>query len=173
MFKKHHVSAIIAAAMLAVPVSAQDQTAVDPSEQIDYTGFAELVEKVQPYRESRLLERAAFFEKAREQGVLLLDTRSAEAFKAGHLEGAVNLPFSDFTSASLAKVIGENAGRPILIYCNNNFVDDVPPIRTKLATLALNIPTFVNLYGYGYTNIWELEGTMTTASVDWVAAETD
>ena len=54
----------------------------------------------------------------------------------------------------------------ILIYCNNNFADDQIAFATKMArpvyrktkplTLALNIPTFINLYGYGYKNVYEL-----------------
>jgi rhodanese-related sulfurtransferase len=51
--------------------------------------------------------------------MLLLDARSASAYKAGHIKGAVNLPFTDFTAASL-DVIGKDANRPILIYCNND-----------------------------------------------------
>jgi hypothetical protein len=54
-----------------------------------------------------------------------------------------------------------------LIYCNNNFEDDQisfaskiappPPIGNKKpVSLALNIPTFINLYGYGYQDIYEL-----------------
>ncbi|MBV7258181.1 rhodanese-like domain-containing protein [Erythrobacter crassostreae] len=164
-------SAAIALAVYASPVFAQDQQSAPTNPQIDYAGFEGLVEEVSPYRQTRLLGKDAFFEMASAKDALILDTRSAAAFEAGHIKGAVNLPFSDFTSTSLAKVIGENSGRPILIYCNNNFVDDAPPVRTKIATLALNIPTFINLYGYGYTNIWELDGTMKTTSIDWVTAE--
>ena len=87
---------------------------------------------------------------------MLLDTRSAAAFNAGHIEGAVNLPFSDFTSTALREVIGDNPNRPIYIYCNNNFSNDRAPVVTKLAPLSLNVQTFVNLYGYGYRNVWEL-----------------
>ena len=56
------------------------------------------------------------------------------------------LPFSDFTDEKLAKVIPEKTTR-ILIYCNNNFSDNVNPIMLKRIELALNVPTFVNLWG--------------------------
>ena len=46
--------------------------------------------------------------------------------------------------------------RPILIYCNNNFRNDRPPVMMKVAQLALNIQTFINLVGYGYPNVREL-----------------
>lgn len=139
-----------------------------PSAQIDYDGFAALTNDLGSYRQARLLGKDVFFREASKDGALLLDTRSAAAFAAGHIEGAVNLPFSDFTEASLREVIGPDRDRPIYIYCNNNFADNVAPVVSKKAPLALNIPTFINLYGYGYENIWELEGVMMTGDVAWV-----
>jgi hypothetical protein len=123
---------------------------------IDYRGFAALTADIAPYRAQRLLSLGDFTKRRRDRHVLLLDARSASAYKAGHIKGAVNLPFTDFTAASLAEVIGKDANRPILIYCNNNFRNNVKPVVTKALPLALNIPTFINLVGYGYANIWEL-----------------
>ncbi|WP_370159612.1 rhodanese-like domain-containing protein [Salipiger bermudensis] len=145
----------------------QSQTE-ERASQIDYDGFTALTNELGAYRQSRLLQKDDFFRRAALPGALLLDTRSAAAFEAGHIEGAVNLPFSDFTEESLREVIGPNPNRPIFIYCNNNFADDAAPVVAKKAPLALNIPTFINLYGYGYENIWELDGVMLTAEVAWV-----
>ncbi|MDY7096670.1 MAG: rhodanese-like domain-containing protein [Pseudomonadota bacterium] len=152
--------------------SRAETPAVRPANpQIDYHGFLELTARLQPYREGRLLAREAFFAKARQEDALILDTRSASAFAAGHIRGAVNLPFSDFTDEKLAAVLGEDKERPILIYCNNNFTDDTPPIMKKRMELALNIPTFVNLVGYGYANVWELDGVMPVSEVPWVTPQ--
>ena len=159
-----------AAMALCAPVlaSAQSQPA---NPQIDYDGFVELAVQLAEVREAHRLPTEEFLKKAREEGALLLDTRSVAAFEAGHLQGAVNLPFSDFTEEKLAKVIGEDTSRAIYIYCNNNFSDGVPPVMKKVVTLALNIPTFINLHGYGYTNVWEMAGVTTTAETSWVTAE--
>ena len=46
--------------------------------------------------------------------------------------------------------------RQILIYCNNNFSNNRAPVETKAVRLALNIQTFINLVGYGYANVREL-----------------
>lgn len=154
-------------ALVAAAAMAQD---APPNPQIDYDGFAQLTNSLGEVRQTRLLDRETFLARAAAEGALLLDTRSAAAFEAGHIEGAVNLPFSDFTSASLREVIGENPDRPIYIYCNNNFSDNAPPVLAKKAPLALNIPTFINLHGYGYTNVWELGGVMETSEVPWVAS---
>jgi phage shock protein E len=123
--------------------------------QIDYPGFQRLTREVQPYRHARLVDWAAFQRLAAQRGTLILDARSEAAFARGHIAGAVNLPFTDFTAASLARVVGR-ADRPILIYCNNNFSNNADPVPRKLIQVALNIQTFINLYGYGYRNVREL-----------------
>jgi hypothetical protein len=68
---------------------------------------------------------------------------------------------------NLAKIIPDKETK-ILIYCNNNFEGDEINFASKIAipkpeekdkryvTLALNIPTYINLYGYGYKNVYEL-----------------
>lgn len=123
--------------------------------QIDYNGFRNLTEDVQAYRANRLVSLAKFHEMAREPGTIILDARSAEAYRRGHIEGAINLAFSDFTAQSLEAALGDRTKR-ILIYCNNNFENNAPPVVLKSVQLALNIQTFINLYGYGYRNVYEL-----------------
>lgn len=160
---------IAPALAFAVPLAAQE--APETAVQIDYAGFEALTSEVASLRAERLIGAEQFFAEAGADGALLLDTRSAAAFAAGHIEGAVNLPFSDFTEAKLLEVIGDDPDRPIYIYCNNNFSDDVAPVVTKRAPLALNIPTFINLVGYGYTNVWELGAVMQLEEVEWVSSE--
>lgn len=152
-------------AMMALPSQAQDA-----NPQIDYDGFVALTSELGEVRAAHRLPIDRFLQQARAEGAILLDTRSAAAFAEGHLEGAVNLPFSDFTDAKLASVLGPDLTRPIYIYCNNNFSDNITPVVSKRAPLALNIPTFINLHGYGYTNVWELADIVATADVPWVAS---
>lgn len=162
--------------LLALPLSPLSMaSAALPAQprnpQIDYAGFLGLASNVRSYREARLLDFAAFKAAAR-GNALILDARSADAYRAGHIRGAVNLPFTDFTDASLAATIGDK-DRVILIYCNNNFSNDVAPVPMKSVRLALNIQTFVNLVGYGYRNVYELNDVVdfTQPGVDWVTSE--
>jgi phage shock protein E len=143
--------------------------AAERNPQIDYAGFSMLTLEVQPYREGRLLSFTEFQKAASRPDTLILDARSADAFRAGHLKGAINLPFTDFTASSLAATIGDT-DRPILIYCNNNFANDEPPVLKKAIELALNIQTFVNLVGYGYRNVYELNEVIDFRDprVEWV-----
>jgi len=159
------------ATFIGIGLAASAQTAPG-SPEIDYPGFLELSADVFELRETRLLSVKAFHEMAADEATIILDARSRYAFEMGHIEGAVNLPFSDFTDEKLAAIIPSKATR-ILIYCNNNFSDDVEPIPLKRVALALNIPTFINLYGYGYANIYELGAITETSNpdVNWIIGE--
>ena len=163
------------AAAVAAALPAASAAAAEPPEnpQIDYSGFVELADEVFELREQRRLAWDAFAAQAKAEGAILLDARSESAFAAGHLEGAVNLPLPDFTDEALAALLGPDKSRPIYIYCNNNFADDAPPVVTKRVELALNIPTFINLVGYGYGNVWELADVIRTddSGVNWIASE--
>jgi rhodanese-related sulfurtransferase len=152
-------------ACAASPLAAQP--ARNP--QIDYAGFLKLTAEVEPYRQERLVDWAEFSRLAKQKDVLVLDARSESAFAQGHIDGAVNLPVTDFTAPRLAEVIGD-PDRPILIYCNNNFANDVAPVMLKSRPLALNINTFINLVGYGYRNVYELDEVIdfNDPKVGWV-----
>jgi phage shock protein E len=165
------ILALVLVLTAATPLAAKPKVPTNPL--IDYAGYEALTIEVGPIRAKRLIALAEFKKRAADPKVVVLDARSAAAFAEGHIHGAVNLPFPDFTAESLAAVIGPNQRRPILIYCNNNFRDNKRPVITKAILLALNIQTFVNLYGYGYKNVWELGEAVTMADprVGWVSAE--
>ncbi|MEM6688094.1 MAG: rhodanese-like domain-containing protein [Planctomycetota bacterium] len=138
---------------------------------IDFNGFISLTTNLRELREARRVNVEDFNRMAQEPNTIILDTRSKSAFDSVHLANAVHLNFSDFTDAKLREVIPSKQTR-VLIYCNNNFVDEekeiVPDLgkeeddeviagfTDKSPALALNIPTFVNLHGYGYENVYEL-----------------
>ncbi len=167
MLKTPTFLAALAFAALAMPVAAKERVPNNP--QVDYAGFAALTSDLAKVRQTHRLRWNTFARRAAARGALLLDARSADAFARGHLKGAVNLPFTDFTDEALRAVIGDNPNRPIYIYCNNNFSDNRAPVVTKRVQLALNIPTFINLHGYGYRNIWELADVISTTGpgVEW------
>jgi phage shock protein E len=155
--------------MLHFALAALLAAATPSNPQIDYPGFRELTVSVEDYRQGRLVGWDAFAAAAARPGALVLDARSASAFARGHIKGAVNLPFTDFTAQSLAAIIGD-PNRPILIYCNNNFSNNEAPVQLKSVRLALNIQTFVNLVGYGYRNVRELNEVIdfNDPKVGWV-----
>jgi hypothetical protein len=157
---------------LLLTAAATATAAPAPIPTVDFPAFQRLTRDVRDYRARRLVTWARFEALAKRKDTLVLDARSADAFAAGHIRGAVNLPFTDFTAASLAQVIGRRS-RPILIYCNNNFANDRAPVPLKRAELALNIQTFINLVGYGYRNVYELGEVIdfNDAKVSWVSGQ--
>jgi len=146
-----------------------------PKSLADYNDFKNLVSQVESYRKERLVSLDEFLKLNTEKNTIILDTRSTFRYHRKHLKGAIHLSFSDFTQQSLRKLIPD-LNTKILIYCNNNFDGDPIDFTSKVSIpnkknslenqilpnrkpimLALNIPTFINLYGYGYKNIYELE----------------
>ena len=166
------IAALALAAAHPAPAAPVPQPAL-LNPQINYDDYRTLIEEVRPYRLARLIDWDTFIAAAAEPDVLILDARSAAQFAAGHIRGAVNVPLPEFSDERLAEVIGR-ADRPILIYCNNNFRDDRPPVLLKTGRLALNLSTFTHLYGYGYRNVRELNDVMDMDDprVRWVTGTT-
>lgn len=170
--KGHGSVAMLILSLLIGTVKAQQPSSkITNPAKVDFDAYEKLVHEVKNYRKDRLVNLEVFLKMAEQKNVIILDTRSEAMYKAKHVKGAINLCFSDFTQENLAKII-HTPDTKILIYCNNNFDKDpvffatkamMPslnkvslPNQTKELTLALNIPTFINLYGYGYKNIYEL-----------------
>lgn len=148
-----------------------------PKAKVSFKDFRGLVVAVEAHRAGRLIDLNTFLAKSKEPGVIVLDSRSAFRFERIHLKGAKHLAFTDFTQDNLQKVI-PSFETTVLIYCNNNFDGNETDFASKVALprplstraaaaqmgiqekpimMALNIPTFINLYGYGYRNVYELD----------------
>lgn len=139
---------------VALAASAPAKVSEASNPQIDFTGHQRLVKQISAVRGERLLSLAEFKAMAG-QGVTILDARSAWAYKAGHIEGAVNLPLTDFTQEDIDRLLGDPS-KPVLIYCNNNFSNHRRPVALKSAPVAVNVQTMIALAGYGYRNVYEL-----------------
>lgn len=160
--------AFTAASVLAV-LAAPPAKAGPP--EINYSEFRRIANEIEPYRQTRLIDWQGFLAASTDPDVLILDARSERQFAAGHIAGAVNVPLPEFSVDRLEEVIGRQ-DRPILIYCNNNFVNNRPPVISKAGPVALNIPTFIHLVAYGYRNIHELDGLidMDDPRIPWVTS---
>lgn len=160
----------------ATPATPAGGPVIDPPALVDFDDFKALVNEVEGHRAQRLINLNTFIKMSKEPNTIIFDARSDFRFERKHIVGAKHLSFSDFTVENLQKVIPDPNTR-ILIYCNNNFDGDPVDFATKVAPrfdqppswresqilgnqkplmLALNIPTFINLYGYGYRNVYEL-----------------
>lgn len=142
--------------LIFIPVSMMSQKKNKlPKSLVDYDSFLNISEEVLEYRKERLIPLDKFIQYASEENTIILDTRSEAAYNRKHLKRAIHLNFSEFSDRKLAKTIPSKETR-ILIYCNNNIDGDLVNFMTKKISMALNIPTFINLYGYGYKNVYEL-----------------
>jgi len=163
------------AAMLILATQTSAQVRSYAPAKVSFDDFKGLVANVETHRSSRLVDLDTFLKKSKEPGVIILDTRSAFRYERIHVKGARHLGFTDFTQDNIQKVI-PSFDTTILIYCNNNFEGNQIDFATKIAIprprgslsaqfaaqekptmMALNIPTYINLYGYGYRNVYELD----------------
>ena len=147
-----------------------------PKAKVSFEDFKGLVAEVETHRASRLIDLNTFIKMSKEPGAIILDSRSTFRFDRIHLKNAKHLAFTDYTQDNLQKVI-PSFETTILIYCNNNFDGNQTDFASKVAMprakpanavatqfatqakplmMALNIPTYINLYGYGYRNVYEL-----------------
>lgn len=175
------LSAICHLAAMSQDTKAKRDSKLSPSK-VDFDAYDSLVQEVKQYRKDRLVNLQTFLAYAKEPNTVILDTRSEKMYKRKHVKGAIHLNFSDFTQENLRRLIPSPATR-ILIYCNNNFDGDQvafatkssrPTVKTKKeVTLALNIPTFINLYGYGYKNVYELSDLVSVFSTGILFEGTD
>jgi phage shock protein E len=118
---------------------------------IDYAGYEKLTAELQPIRAKHRLSEPEFIKMAAEPGTVILDARSLKNYEILRIKGAKHLALTDFTAESLKKLIPDKTTR-ILIYCDNNFNG----VTHKAVRVAINIPTFIHLHAYGYTNVYEL-----------------
>lgn len=158
----------ISAVLLVANVGFPQDTKI-PRAKVSFDDFKGLVAEVETHRASRLIDLDAFLKMSKEEGVIIFDSRSDFRFDRIHVKGAKHLAFTDFTQDNLKKVI-PNPEAKILIYCNNNFDGNQTDFASKVAKpypkadkavatqlaaqakplmMALNIPTYINLYGYG------------------------
>jgi hypothetical protein len=168
---------VTAAVILLLATAALAQVKSYPQAKVSFSDFKSLVATVETSRAQRLVDLDTFLKMSKEPGVIIFDSRSDFRFERIHVKGARHLSFTDFTQDNLKKVI-PTFETTILIYCNNNFEGNQTDFASKVAMpvssprdtlteqfatqakpimMALNIPTHVNLYGYGYHNVYELD----------------
>jgi hypothetical protein len=137
----------------AATIFAQEPAIQNPA--IDMDGHLRIAAEAARHRQSRRLSEDEFLTMMVARGTVLLDARSSDKYAELHIAGAVNLPFPDITIASLALLLPDK-NTPVLIYCNNNFVNAKEAFPSKGARSSLNVSTYITLYDYGYRNVYEL-----------------
>ena len=72
-----------------------------------------------------------------ENGALVIDVRSADEFEGGHLDGAINIVYTD--TEALADAIGADQARSVVLYCGSGR-------RASLAQSALEERGFTGIF---------------------------
>jgi phage shock protein E len=77
-------------------------------------------------------------------GILLLDVRTSEEFRAGHIPGAVLAPY-DQIAASFSE---KDKGRPIVVYCRSGR-------RSAIAKATLEGMGYGQVADFGAIELWK------------------
>lgn len=77
-----------------------------------------------------------------ENGALLIDVRTKGEFNAGHIEGAINIPFEK--TSALVSAIGPDKQRPVVVYCRSGNRSG----KSKRQLDALGYTAIYNATGY-------------------------
>ncbi|MEL7531239.1 MAG: rhodanese-like domain-containing protein, partial [Bacteroidota bacterium] len=97
---------------------------------VSFEDFKQLVQEVESIRAEKLLSLDEFMLLSSKRNTIILDTRSREKYQNKHIEGAINLPFTEFTQKNLEEII-PHKNTKVLIYCNNNFEGDPISFASK------------------------------------------
>ncbi|MCL2919501.1 rhodanese-like domain-containing protein [Shewanella litorisediminis] len=80
-----------------------------------------------------------------EQGAMLVDVRTPEEYAAGHLEGAINIPYEVIATEFAKRAIDKDTS--VVLYCRSGR-------RSGVANDALNAAGFTRVYnGGGYESL--------------------
>lgn len=145
----------ILALIFTVGFALLTQGAEIPNRLIDYQAFLKDAQKVGELRMKHRVTEEQFLKLAALPTTVIYDARTKDKFEMLHVKGAKHLALTDVTADELAKIF-PSKDTPILIYCNNNFLNEPVAFASKAGPASLNIYTFNTLYSYGYTNVFEL-----------------
>ncbi len=159
--KRNNIIALTAAGLfiaigLCAPANAQTTNKAEK--------FARDMAPALQHRSERLIGLDEFSQMNSETNTIILDTRSAEEFAAGHIDGAINIPLPAMTLLNLGDRIDDRETR-ILLFGNENITEVSGRLDFEISTLPLNLLTYVSLYRYGYEDVYELNESVPTKDV--------
>ena len=79
-----------------------------------------------------------------QRGVTVLDVRTSQEFEAGHVPGAVNIPYDQVAARSAEVGL---KGKPVLLYCRSGR-------RSAIAASELNKQGFTAVYDFRSLSDW-------------------
>lgn len=136
-------------ALLMMPISsslASEPQKITGAEVYSAPEFFEKAASLDYEKMSISLEK--FLELHGQDGVVVIDLRSAASFDKGHVDGAVHLSAADITKADIEKIVPDT-GTQIVLYCDYSLM----PMR-MIPLTHMSAPQFVAL---GYENVLMLD----------------
>ncbi len=79
--------------------------------------------------------------------LVIIDVRTLEEYKEGHIGGALLLPYDQINAASVAKAIGGDKNRTVIVYCRSGR-------RSEIAAQSLTSLGYKKVFDLGAISVW-------------------
>jgi rhodanese-related sulfurtransferase len=79
--------------------------------------------------------------------LVIIDVRTLEEYKEGHIGGALLLPYDQINAASVAKAIGGDKNRTVIVYCRSGR-------RSEIAAQSLTSLGYKKVFDLGANSVW-------------------
>lgn len=83
-----------------------------------------------------------------ESDIIILDVRTEEEFKSGHINNAINIPNEEISDFEITKLPDKN--KKILVYCHSGY-------RSLEAAAKLALLGYKNIFEFGGIMTWPYE----------------
>ncbi|MDX9827282.1 MAG: rhodanese-like domain-containing protein [Spirochaetia bacterium] len=81
------------------------------------------------------------------ENLIILDVRTLEEYKEGHIGGALLLPYDQISAATAAKAIGMDKTRTVIVYCRSGR-------RSEIAAQSLASLGYKKIFDLGAISSW-------------------
>lgn len=152
-----YIALIIAALFIPIAASAEPKAKIE--KEIDYEAYYKKAGELNSLRKERTIGVNKLLEMKEDKKTIILDVRSKLSYECSHIDGAINIPYSDIKEGTLESII-PNKDTRVVIYCDNGIEEMITRV------MPLSMQAFPLLYQLGYQNIYELESSVRSKPED-------
>ncbi len=158
---------ILIATLLAIPIAASAEAPENKNKsskakiekEIDYDAYYKKAGELSSLRKERTIGVNKLLEMKEDKKTIILDVRSKISYECSHIDGAINIPYSDIKEGTLKSII-PNKDTRVIIYCDNGIEEMITRV------MPLSMQAFPLIYQLGYQNIYELESSIRSKPED-------
>ncbi len=82
-----------------------------------------------------------------QENLVIVDVRTLEEYREGHIDGALLLPYDQINASSAAQAIGSDKNRTVVVYCRSGR-------RSEIAAQSLAFLGYKKIFDLGAISSW-------------------